>query len=761
MRTPWGLGVSLIFVACAGAAADDSPKNLGFEEGSVGQAPPGWVVTTAAYRADLVEGGAKEGKRCVRFHPAQAAEEPGVGILLQPVDARSFRGKAVRLRAALRVEEAAGGDGRAQLWMRVDRPGEKPGFFDNMSDRPVRARDWTTAEIRGDVAGDAEMIYVGLLAFGGAAVRMDDVRLDVAGDAEPIRAGGPRPLTPRGLDNLVAFTRLLGLVRHFHPSDEAAAADWERLAVAGVLEVEPAKDTDELCRKLRAVFAPVAPTARIYLTGQAPPPVPEALTNPPAGGRVVAWIHRGYGAKPFPAGLLGNVYSSRRGSHTLVDGKLPPGAQDPADAFPADLGAGVSCLVPIALYADESGTRPAVPKGEAPKPVAGRLTGDDRATRLADVILIWNILEHFYPYFDVARADWPATLRLALESAATDKDGLAFLATLRRMVASLRDGHGNVVFGEQPPAGPLPIRWDWVEGKLVVTEVAPEAGGPDVRRGDVVRAIDGRPAAEVVEDAERLISAATPQWARWNALRAIANGPPGSRTTLGLERADGTFHRASLIHAEPGMPPSESRPPKVAEVRPGIFYVDLDRVSDADFREALPRLEKASGIVFDFRGYPSRISPDTFFPHLVDHPVASPQWHIPTILKPGRGGMTFDRGGEWSLRPAAPFLKARRAFLIDGRAISYAESCLGIVEHEHLGELVGGPTAGTNGNINVIDLPGGYKVVFTGMKVLKHDGSRHHGVGIRPTVPVSRTIRGVAEGKDEALEKAIGIVGRP
>jgi C-terminal processing protease CtpA/Prc len=44
------------------------------------------------------------------------------------------------------------------------------------------------------------------------------------------------------------------------------------------------------------------------------------------------------------------------------------------------------------------------------------------------------------------------------------------------------------------------------------------------------------------------------------------------------------------------------------------------------------------------------------------------------------------------------------------------------------------------------------------MKVLKHDGSQHHGVGIKPTVSVSRTIRGVAEGRDEQLEKAIEVV---
>lgn len=31
---------------------------------------------------------------------------------------------------------------------------------------------------------------------------------------------------------------------------------------------------------------------------------------------------------------------------------------------------------------------------------------------------------------------------------------------------------------------------------------------------------------------------------------------------------------------------------------------------------------------------------------------------------------------------------------------------------------------GTNGNVNPFALPGGYTVVFTGMKVIKHEGCR-------------------------------------
>ena len=106
----------------------------------------------------------------------------------------------------------------------------------------------------------------------------------------------------------------------------------------------------------------------------------------------------------------------------------------------------------------------------------------------------------------------------------------------------------------------------------------------------------------------------------------------------------------------------------------------------------------------------------------------------------------------------APKFTTNVAFVTDGRAISAAETFLGIIEHYKLAEIVGGPTAGTNGNVNPFVLPGGYHVSWTGMRVLKHDGSQHHGVGIQPTVPVSRTIAGIAAGRDELLERAVAVV---
>src|SRR5690606_23996188 len=130
--------------------------------------------------------------------------------------------------------------------------------------------------------------------------------------------------------------------------------------------------------------------------------------------------------------------------------------------------------------------------------------------------------------------------------------------------------------------------------------------------------------------------------------------------------------------------------------------------------------------------------------HLSDSVLYSARFEAPLIMGPDRRDMRF-RNGYWELSPRTPRLTAPVAFLTGGAAISYAESTMGVVEEQRLAPIVGGTTAGTNGNVNMFTVPGGYRVLYTGMRVRKRDGTPHHGVGIAPTVPVERTLQGVRE----------------
>jgi Peptidase family S41 len=420
---------------------------------------------------------------------------------------------------------------------------------------------------------------------------------------------------------------------------------------------------------------------------------------------------------------------------------------DPAAPLTLDLGSAVTARVPIALWTD-GGT---LPTSAAVSPSApSSATAADRATRIADIVIAWNVFQHFYPYFDVVSTDWLAVLRPYLEEAAT-VDEAGFLPVLRRFVAELRDGHGQVNGGSQGFAS-VPVAWEWIENALVITH----ATGTEVRRGDIVTMVDGRAADAAIAERERTVSSATPQWRRYRALMDLAMGPPDSEVVLQVRT--GTQPAREVRMRRAGPPVREPKPQVVEELRPGVFYVDIDRATAEDWQKALPGLAAAKAVVFDLRGYP-RGSP-VFIQHIIDTPVQSARWQVPIALKPDRQGITYLEAGRWNLQPLKPRIAGRLAFVTDGRAISYAESCLGIIEHYKLAEIVGAPTAGTNGNVNPFRLPGGYTVGWTGMRVIKHDGARHHGVGILPTIPMSRTIAGVTAGRDELLERALDAVSR-
>jgi hypothetical protein len=724
-------------------------QNLTFESGEVGSLPTGWISPTPGYTARITSEPFSAGKRSVELASGDQAAQSPFGNLMQSFDGTAYRGKQVRFRAAVRVNVSTAAD-RAQLWFRADRPNGQMGFFDNMDTRPIRNREWQYFEIIANVDSDAQRINIGMMLIRTGHAWIADASLDVIGDAPKPILEPARPLTSRGLRNETAFARLFGYVRYFHPSDEAAKVDWEAFAIRGAREIESAKDDAELAQGLEALFEPVSPTVRVLTAGQ-PYTRPAALSAPGSNAKVTYWKHFGVG---IPSAQQ-NIYRSDRVQETANSAQS--NVVLPDAPFKADLGGGLTAWLPLTLYVDAEGTLPhsraKTDTAAAVKPV---WSGSDRGTRLGDVIVAWNVFQHFYPYFDVVMSDWTAELPRALETAATDKDEFAFADTLKRLVAALHDGHGSVN-KTGLSRGLLPIQLDWIEGGIVITAAGSSAAGL-VSIGDAVLKIDGRTAADALAESEALISGATPQWIRYRALQELMRGTPGATVNLEVESAhDPGKSKSVMLRFETAAPPVERRPDKIAELEPGIYYLDIGRISEMDFQTTLPQLEKARGIVFDFRGYPSNIGPN-FLTHLAERPMTSAQWNVPWVLHPDHQDMQFERGGEWNLQPAKPFLSAKKAFITDGRAISYAESCLGIIENYKLGAIVGTPTAGTNGNVNPFTLPGGYSIAWTGMKVLKHDGSRHHGVGILPTIPVSRTRTAVAEGRDEFLERAVAAV---
>ncbi len=253
-------------------------------------------------------------------------------------------------------------------------------------------------------------------------------------------------------------------------------------------------------------------------------------------------------------------------------------------------------------------------------------------------------------------------------------------------------------------------------------------------------------------------SSGSPQYKRFVAVSKLGAGEEGSPVKLGIRRG-GEPMELSVQRASAEDVFRPTRPPMIEEIEDGVFYVDLDRAATADIDARMTELASARGVIFDLRGYPK--GDHRVIGHLLTEPDTSTDWmRVPRIIRPDHVAPAGWQNHGWEVQPIEPHIGGRVVFITDERAISAAESVLGLVAGYELAEIVGRPTAGANGNINPIDLPGRSEFYWTGMKVVKLDGSQHHLIGIQPTVPAEQTLQGINEGRDELLEKALEVVNR-
>jgi C-terminal processing protease CtpA/Prc len=324
------------------------------------------------------------------------------------------------------------------------------------------------------------------------------------------------------------------------------------------------------------------------------------------------------------------------------------------------------------------------------------------------------------------------------------------------VVAEVRDGHGNVYdVAAGQPIGTLPLQLRMLDGRLIVTG----SGQPDVPIGSVVKAIDDTPAADRFAKEVQLASG-TMQWKQYRAARDVLTCRAGSTVKLSIEQPSGSAKDATLSCQRYTARLLESRPDTIAELEPGIWYVDVTRARMAQVRAMLDKLASARGVVFDLRGYPTEAGRQ-ILPHLISAAEDDRWMHVSRISGPF-GEIGDWQSMSWNVGPATPRIASRRVFLTDGRAISYAESVMGYVRDHKLATIIGSTTAGTNGNIADFAVPGGFTIVFTGMRVTRHDGrTPFHLVGVSPDIPLEPTLAGIRAGRDEVLERALAVLRLP
>lgn len=379
-----------------------------------------------------------------------------------------------------------------------------------------------------------------------------------------------------------------------------------------------------------------------------------------------------------------------------------------------------------------------------------------RELRLLAAVRMWNVVQLFYPYTKLMDVDWSQRLPVLLQRFEAAKDAKEYALEVAKASTELHDGH--VFLGGHPAfdgilkvlGTPFVVRN--IEGKAVVTEIhAPElAQGISV--GDIIEKVDGE---SMEERARRYLLynvASTEDAARSKAFFMSLGGAPESTGTFTVRDAKGVREVKVKRTMEALQKERPHEPYKLLDGN--IGYVNLSQLTPEEVAAMFQKLQGTKAIVFDLRGYPQGTAA-ALAPYLnVKGAKIWARYEVPIVA-----GASSLNGRVSTVQEVpsedVPLYRGRTVTLINEQAISQSEH-LGLMLEATCGTtFVGSPTAGANGDVTNMLLPGGITMMFTGLDVRHADGSQLQRKGITPHVLVRPTIAGLRAGRDEVLERAL------
>ncbi|MFZ6010034.1 MAG: S41 family peptidase [Bacteroidota bacterium] len=109
-------------------------------------------------------------------------------------------------------------------------------------------------------------------------------------------------------------------------------------------------------------------------------------------------------------------------------------------------------------------------------------------------------------------------------------------------------------------------------------------------------------------------------------------------------------------------------------------------------------------------------------------------------------------------KPNPDYYKGKIVIIVNETTQSSAEYHAMAFRTAPKAKVIGSTTAGADGNVSNIVLPGGINTMISGIGVYYPDGKETQRIGIVPDVEVKPTIQGVKDKKDELLEVATKMI---
>ncbi len=373
--------------------------------------------------------------------------------------------------------------------------------------------------------------------------------------------------------------------------------------------------------------------------------------------------------------------------------------------------------------------------------------------KYAAVMEYWNIIQHFYPYKQILKLDWDKIQKQTYSHLIDQSWDLK--TALRYMAGSTIDGHSAVNELNRKNSG-VHFLVRKLENKWVVVKT--DEVTADIPLGSEVVSIDGKTMKSIEKEFKKFLfranEATTDNWFMERYVNHLAK----DTLQVVFKYPDGKIISKSCS-CEPNLFFNWFTQP-LSDLGDGILYVNINPgvISDSAFTALDDRLKKAKGIIMDVRAYIG-ISPELnwkFMSKVLNKKYFVNSDKLTYFTKPDQiQNYAFGRLTSWFIKPDSAKYNAKLVLLTSPKAVSQCESALLVYKACSDATLIGETTAGTTGDIVDYILPGNFKVTMTGLYVTNPDGSRFHGIGVKPDIEVKPTIKGITEGRDEVLERAV------
>jgi len=726
------LALLLILAMASPLIADDSLSHLDFEEcdPSLGMAPwTGGPPGTLGLAEDVVRTGQYAG-RIIRD-----VDSPQEFSSLSTSVPAEIAGQQVEIVGWVRTEDV---DGWAGLWLREDGPSGSVQFMNMHQDGLSGSNDWTECRLELPLDAEAERIVFGVILAGTGQVWVDDMKLLIDGrpyaDA-PVKVTAPTALDldqefdegsgltlqciePWQVEPLVTLGKVWGFLKYHHPRVTGGERHWDYDLFRGLTTVLAASE---------AGAAQEAVASWALSLGE-PAPCSPCAESPAVDAHLqseLGWLDDTARLGEDLAAYLKRVHAARAvGSQFYVESHVGVGN-------------------PKFLHEDSY----------------SQFEFPDAGYRLLALFRLWNIIDNWFPYRDVMGENWDAVLAEFVPRFVKCRTHELYDRELLALITRVNDTHANLwshVFA-RPPYGDcqLPVAVRFVDDQAVVWRYLDPIGGLMSRLipGDVIEAVDGTSVDELVAEWAPYYAASNEPTRRRDMGRALTigiEGPcrlkilrDGVRMEVDSKRSRRTAFNHRLLHDREG--------PAFQILPSGIAYLKLSEVNAGHCRDYIAKAMDTPGFIIDIRNYPSNFVPFALGGHLVAEPTDFVRFTTADLSNPG----TFTWTDPLTIEPLEPHFEGPVAILVDESSQSQAEYTAMALRTAPDAVVIGSTTAGADGDVSKIPLPGGRSSMISGIGIFYPDKTPTQRVGIVPDLEVVPTVAGFRDGRDEVLEAAV------